>query len=140
MDVMSVARSLLLAASENRWLREHGTRISFVRRAVSVFMPGETPADMLTAAEAQAKLGVGALFTRLGENVTDMREADAVRDHYLEVIGMAQARGLACEASTSIRKPRIAARSPSAGARSRPAATSGWTWSSRPTWTRRSTS
>ena len=102
MDVMSLARTLLLAASENRWLRENGTQLSFVRRAVSTFMPGETPADMLTAAEAQARLGVGALFTRLGENVTDMREADAVRDHYLEVIGLAQARGLACEPSIKL--------------------------------------
>ena len=68
---MSLARSLLLTASDSRWLRENGTKMPFVRRAVSTFMPGETPADMLTAAEAQAALGVGALFTRLGENVTD---------------------------------------------------------------------
>lgn len=99
---MGLARSLILAASDNRWLRENGTKLPFVRRAVSTFMPGETAADMLAAAEAQAKLGVGALFTRLGENVADMREADGVRDHYLEVIGQVAERGIACEPSIKL--------------------------------------
>lgn len=99
---MGLARTLLLAASDSRWLREHGTRAPFVRRAVSTFMPGETPADMIAAAEAQRALGVGALFTRLGENVTDLREAASVRDHYLEVIDQLQARGLPCEPSIKL--------------------------------------
>jgi proline dehydrogenase len=99
---MGLARTLLLAASDNRWLREHGTKAPFVRRAVSVFMPGETADDMLRAAEEQARLGVGALFTRLGENVSDMREAEAVRDHYLEVIDEIRTRGAACEPSVKL--------------------------------------
>jgi len=99
---MGLARTLLLAASDSRWLREHGTKAPFVRRAVATFMPGETPAEMMAAAEAQRALGVGALFTRLGENVTDMHEADGVRDHYLEVIGQLVARGLACEPSIKL--------------------------------------
>lgn len=99
---MSLARTLLLKASDSRWLRENGTKMPFVRRAVSVFMPGETPEDMLAAAEAQARLGVGAVFTRLGENVTDMGEAGAVRDHYLQVVGDVQRRGLQCEPSIKL--------------------------------------
>ena len=43
-------RALFLKASDNRWLREHGVRAPFVRRAVSRFMPGETFDDMLQAA------------------------------------------------------------------------------------------
>lgn len=99
---MGLARTLLLAASDSRWLREHGTKAPFVRRAVSVFMPGETPADMLAAAEAQARLGVGALFTRLGENVAELSEADEVREHYLQVITEVERRGLACEPSIKL--------------------------------------
>lgn len=99
---MGLARTLLLAASDNRWLREHGTKAPFVRRAVSVFMPGETAADMLAAAEVQARQGVGALFTRLGENVSALHEADAVRDHYLEVVDEVQRRGIACEPSVKL--------------------------------------
>ena len=70
-----------------------------MRRAVSAFMPGETSNDMLVAASAQAALGVGAVFTRLGENVVDMAEAKAVTDHYLEVIAEVERRGMACEPS-----------------------------------------
>jgi proline dehydrogenase len=99
---MGLARTLLLAASDSRWLREHGTKAPFVRRAVSVFMPGETSADMLVAAEAQARLGVGALFTRLGENVADLTEAAEVRNHYLRVISEVEGRGLACEPSIKL--------------------------------------
>jgi proline dehydrogenase len=99
---MGLARTLLLAASDSRWLRAHGTRAPFVRRAVSVFMPGETATDMLAAAEAQARQGVGAVFTRLGENVADLREAEAVRDHYLEVIADVERRGIACEPSVKL--------------------------------------
>jgi proline dehydrogenase len=99
---MGLARTLLLAASDSRWLREHGTKAPFVRRAVSVFMPGETAADMMAAAETQAQQGVGAVFTRLGENVADLREALAVRDHYLEVIAEIERRGLACEPSVKL--------------------------------------
>ena len=54
---MSVARTLLLKASDSQWLREHGTKAPFVRRAVSRFMPGESFDDMLTAARAMAGLG-----------------------------------------------------------------------------------
>ena len=49
---MSVMRSLLLAASQNGWLRERASRYKFVRRSVSRFMPGEEIADALTAAKA----------------------------------------------------------------------------------------
>ena len=38
---MSVARTVLLKISDNQWLRDNGTRLPFVRRAVSKFMPGE---------------------------------------------------------------------------------------------------
>ncbi len=96
---MSLARTLLLKASDNRWLREHGVKAPFVRRAVSAFMPGETADDMLAAAVQQAALGVGAVFTRLGENVADMAEANAVTAHYLEVIADVERRGIACEPS-----------------------------------------
>ena len=51
---MSLARTALLKISDSQWMREHGVKAPFVRRAVSTFMPGETAADMLTAAAAQA--------------------------------------------------------------------------------------
>jgi len=92
-------RSLFLKASDNRWLREHGVRAPFVRRAVSRFMPGETFDDMLGAARTLKSHGIASVFTRLGENVTDLAEADAVAMHYLEGIDRVRALGLACEPS-----------------------------------------
>jgi proline dehydrogenase len=90
-------RALLLAASENRWLREHGVRAPFVKRAVSKFMPGETFDDMLQAARIQPQDGIHTIFTRLGENVVDLGEARAVAEHYLEGIDRVRALGLSCE-------------------------------------------
>lgn len=99
---MSLSRTLLLKASDSRWLREHATRAPFVRHAVATFMPGETAAEMLLAAEAQAREGVGAVFTRLGENVADMAEAHRVTDHYLKVIDEVRARAMRCEPSIKL--------------------------------------
>jgi proline dehydrogenase len=92
-------RAVFLAASENRWLREHGVRARFVRRAVSKFMPGETFDDMLRAAQAMPADGIHSVFTRLGENVKDLAEAQAVADHYVEGIERLRELGLSCEPS-----------------------------------------
>ncbi|MEO8678320.1 MAG: proline dehydrogenase family protein [Vicinamibacterales bacterium] len=99
---MSVARRLILKASDSQWLREHGTKARFVRRAVSRFMPGESFGDMLAAAQAMAAQGVAAVFTRLGENVRDLAEADAVARHYLEGIDRIHQLQLACEPSIKL--------------------------------------
>jgi proline dehydrogenase len=80
---VGVMRSLLLAGSQSRWLREQATRRKFVRRAVSRFMPGETMEEAMAAAASVAPQKIGAVLTRLGENVDQEAEADEVRDHYL---------------------------------------------------------
>jgi proline dehydrogenase len=99
---MSLARTALLKISDNQWLRENGTRLPFVRRAVSTFMPGESFDDMLVAAKATAAEGIGSVFTRLGENVKDLAEAEAVARHYVEVIDRIKAQGLQCEPSIKL--------------------------------------
>jgi len=83
---MSVMRSVLLAASQNRWLRERAANYKFVRRSVSRFMPGETLDDALGAAGALKNKKIRSVLTQLGENVTDRAEAQRVADHYLEVL------------------------------------------------------
>jgi proline dehydrogenase len=99
---MSVARTVLLKISDNQWLRANGTKVPFVRRAVSKFMPGEHFDDMLVAAHATAREGIAAVFTRLGENVKDLGEAEAVARHYLEGIDRIHAARLACEPSIKL--------------------------------------
>lgn len=95
-------RSVLLKASDSRWLRERGVRAPFVRRAVSRFMPGETFDDMLRAAAELRPQGLDTLFTRLGENVFDLNEAQAVADHYLEAIARVEHLRIRCEPSIKL--------------------------------------
>src|SRR5262249_61073878 len=53
------------------------------RRAAPRFMPGESLDAALTATRA---VDGGTVLTRLGENVTNSAEADAVTRHYLELL------------------------------------------------------
>jgi proline dehydrogenase len=99
---MSMMRSVLLAISENRWMRERGPRLWFVRRAARKFMPGEAFDDMRRAAEELRPAGIDAVFTRLGENVADAAEASAVTRHYLDVLDAIAAQGIRCEPSIKL--------------------------------------
>jgi proline dehydrogenase len=96
---VSVARQALLALSTNAWLRERATKTAFVRRAVSAFMPGERLEDAMAAARTQQEQGVGTIFTRLGENLTKLEEAEEVTQHYLGVLDKVQAAGLRAQIS-----------------------------------------
>ena len=83
---MSVARRLLLNLSETAWLRERAPRWWFVRKAATRFMPGDTLDAALAAGQALQGEGLGTVFTQLGENVTDVAGAVAVRNHYVQVL------------------------------------------------------
>ena len=96
---MSVARRLLLAMSTNAWLRERATKTAFVRRSVSAFMPGERLEDAMAAAAVQEQQHVDTIFTRLGENLTRIEEAEEVTLHYLDVLDQVQRAGLRAQIS-----------------------------------------
>jgi len=96
---MSVARKFLLAMSTNAWLRERATRTAFVHRSVSAFMPGERLEDAMAASAAQQQLGIGTIFTKLGENLTRVEDAEEVTRHYLDVMDRAQTAGLRAQIS-----------------------------------------
>jgi proline dehydrogenase len=91
---VSVARKVLLALSTNAWLRERATKTAFVRRSVSTFMPGERLEDAMGAASAQQTQGIGTIFTKLGENIASVEEAEEVTRHYLMVLDKVRAAGL----------------------------------------------
>ncbi len=99
---MSLMRSALLAASQNRWLRDHASHYKFVRKSVSRFMPGETLDDALIAAQALRDKRIGTVFTRLGENISDRTEAQQVADHYLEVLERIRQSGMQAEISVKL--------------------------------------
>ena len=90
-------RRLLLWCAQNRWLAAHVPRWRFARRAVRRFLPGEGFDSALKAAVDFKAQGVEALFTLLGENVTDLGDANRVVEHYEEVL--AAATGIQAEIS-----------------------------------------
>jgi proline dehydrogenase len=92
-------RRIFLWAARNAWLRDHLPRMRFMRRAVRRFMPGETMESALDAAAPLQAAGIGTMYTKLGENLESLAEADAVADHYIAVLDAIQARGLAGEIS-----------------------------------------
>jgi proline dehydrogenase len=96
---MSVSRKLLLFASTNAWLRERAMKAAFVRRSVSTFMPGERLEDAMAAASLQQPHGIGTIFTRLGENLTRVEDAEDVTRHYLDVLDKVSAAGLDAQIS-----------------------------------------
>jgi len=99
---MALLRSMLLAASQNLWLREHAVKYPFVRRSVSRFMPGETLEEALSAAQGLLGKQIGSVFTYLGENVADRDEASQVTGHYLEVLDRVHQLNLTTEVSVKL--------------------------------------
>jgi proline dehydrogenase len=99
---MALLRSMLLAASQNVWLREHAVKVPFVRRSVSRFMPGETLDAALSAAQGLLSKQIGSVFTHLGENVNDREEAHKVAGHYLEVLDRIHQLNLPTEVSVKL--------------------------------------
>jgi len=99
---MALMRSMLLAASQNVWLREHAMKYPFVRRSVSRFMPGETLDAALAAAQKLCLKNIGSVFTHLGENVRDRDEARKVTEHYLEVLDRIHEANLPTEVSVKL--------------------------------------
>src|SRR5262249_34497385 len=92
-------RTGLLWLARNAWLRERLPTLPFMQRAVRRFMPGEAIDDALGAATELQVLGIGTLYTKLGENLSTAADAQAVVDHYLELLGRIREAGIDGEVS-----------------------------------------
>jgi proline dehydrogenase len=102
MTAVSVMRSILLAGSQSRWLRERAPRYWFVRRTVSRFMPGDSVDDALAAVRGLGEARIRALLTHLGENITDQAEAENVTRHYLGLLDRIRPLGFSTEISVKL--------------------------------------
>ena len=96
---MSIGRSILLAAAQNQAINNFALKSRVVKRATRAFMPGERPEDAMDAGAVLAKDGRKLLYTKLGEAITNIAEADAVRDHYLWFFDQLKGRGLPAHVS-----------------------------------------
>jgi proline dehydrogenase len=62
-------------------------------------MPGEDVASALAAAEQLRATGITTVLTHLGENVSDLTEAQEVTQHYIDVLRQIEHRTLPCHLS-----------------------------------------
>ncbi len=99
---MGIARSILLYASKNPWMRENLPNYPFARKAVRRFMPGEDVNAAIQAAHGFQPQGITAVLTYLGENVRDAKQADQVRKHYCDVLDLIAQAGIRCEVSVKL--------------------------------------
>ena len=99
---MAIMRAMLLAASQNRWLRDHASRYGFVKRSVSRFMPGENLQNAIAAARELKKKNIASVLTHLGENVSDASEAEHVTSHYLNVLETIHSEHMGIEISVKL--------------------------------------
>ncbi len=80
---MAVMRSVLIALSKNRTLRDLIVRVPVSRRMARRFVPGETLDDAVAAVRTLNEQGMVASLDHLGENVATQAEAVAAADEYL---------------------------------------------------------
>ncbi len=99
---MGLMRAALLWGSRNLWMREHVPSFPFVRRAVTRFMPGEDVEAAIAAGLLLGERGVGVMYTHVGENITDLAEAEAETGNYLELIDRVATAGLDAEVSVKL--------------------------------------
>ncbi len=95
-------RKALLWASENPFLARKLPTYGFVKRATRRFLPGETVDEAISEGVRLGGIGIQTTLTLLGENVTRPEEADAVLEHYLEVLEKVRAKGLDAEISVKL--------------------------------------
>ena len=95
-------RRVLLWMARNNWMKRNMPRFWFARRAARRFMPGETAADALAAAARFKQQGMAILFTRLGENLTSLDDADQTAADYLGLMADAHDRGIDAEPSIKL--------------------------------------
>ncbi len=91
---MGLARSTLLWISENKKLRHTLPKLKFIRKAVKRFMPGEKAEDAIRAAQQLKGASITTILTQLGENISLESDANAVKDHYVNVLDEVQKNGL----------------------------------------------
>ncbi len=79
-------RKAILWCARNDWMRERLPNLPFMKRAVHRFMPGDAIDDALGAAVTLQVLDIATIYTKLGEALTELSQAQEVADHYLELL------------------------------------------------------
>ena len=99
---MSIPRKILLWSSQNAWMKRNIPRLFFVKKALRRFMPGETVESALSETEKLYSSGIRTVFTKLGENINTLSEAETVTTHYLDVLSKIERFGVPAEISLKL--------------------------------------
>jgi proline dehydrogenase len=99
---MGISRNILLWASRNEWLKNRIPKMKFVQRAVKKFMPGETVDSAILATQQLMSKNIPTTFTKLGENISTIREAEENTKHYLDLLDKIKAENLDVEISLKL--------------------------------------
>ncbi|HEY6436110.1 MAG TPA: proline dehydrogenase family protein, partial [Ignavibacteriaceae bacterium] len=99
---MGINRNILLWASRNEWLKTRVPKMKFVRNAVKRFMPGEKVEDAIWATKELSKHKIPTTFTHLGENITNLQDAEANTQHYLDLLDKINNENLDIEVSLKL--------------------------------------
>ena len=95
-------RSIFIALSESKILRAIAERSRIGRRLSSRFVAGMTVEDALTATAATTALGMSVSVDNLGENVTNLAEAEESAALYHEMLDQIAARKLNANVSMKL--------------------------------------
>jgi proline dehydrogenase len=82
----TILRPVILAAGRGEGLRRTAERLPSTRKVMQRFVPGETTASVLKSAAALRASGCYVSIDYLGEDVTDVDDADAAVRVYLDLI------------------------------------------------------
>jgi proline dehydrogenase len=82
----TLLRSLLIYLSKAAWARQIVTGWPFARRAASRFIAGDNLTDAIKVIRRINDLGLYATFDHLGENVTNLEEAEQSKEAYLSLL------------------------------------------------------
>ena len=99
---MSLLKNFLLFCSTNSWLKNTLPKYRFVQRAVKRFMPGEDVESALVEAKKYQSNNISAVLTCLGENISELKEGENVRDHYLQALEKIASQKLPSEISIKL--------------------------------------
>ncbi len=99
---MSIPRKILLWSSQNTWMKRNIPDLFFVKKALKRFMPGESIESALSESEKLKHYGIGTVFTKLGENINTLSDAEAVAAHYPDVLSKIEISGVPAEISLKL--------------------------------------
>ncbi len=99
---MGLSRNTLLWASRNEWLKSRVPKKKFVQSAVKRFMPGEKVEDAIQATKELIKHNIPTTFTHLGENISNLQEAEINAQHYLDLLEKIKSANLDIEISLKL--------------------------------------